>query len=183
MLARGKAAVEAGLCCPTAYITELTLLIAFLSQLCAAARVCPTRTTDLRGGKPSHRGPTCSSHTVKTETTPEPGQHPTLHLHTPTFAVGAPRQVLPQAAGGCLKHNTPPGQLSADHCSMRPWARKSPEKKWDCTSCMIGSAAAGAPRSSALTQVAQFVAQNKLAFQLSPWSKDHYPHSDWSTTL
>lgn len=90
MLAQGKAAVEAGLCCPTAYITELTLLIAFLSQLCAAARVCPTRTADVRGGKPPQHGPTCRSHTAKTETPPEPGQHPTLHLHTPTFAVGAP---------------------------------------------------------------------------------------------
>lgn len=97
----GKGAVEAGLCCPTAHITELTLLIAFLSQLHAAARVCPTRTADLGGGKSSQNSPACSSHTAKSMTAPEPGQHPTLYLHTPTFAAGAPDQVLPQAMGSC----------------------------------------------------------------------------------
>lgn len=129
VLAQGEAAVEARLCCPTAHVTELTFLIAALSQLCAAARVCPTRTADLGGGKPSQHSQEWEQPQTRA------ASHP--HLHTPAFAAGVPARYshnngeLPQC------NNTSPGQLSTDHCAVRPWARKSPEKKWDCSSWLV----------------------------------------------
>lgn len=84
----GKGSSGSRLCCPTAHITELTLLIAFLSQLCAAG----LSHQDCRSGR--QLSPACSSHTAKRENnskarpaSPSPAQ--------PSLCCRAPDQVLP----------------------------------------------------------------------------------------
>lgn len=101
VLAWGKRAMEAGLHCTTAHITELTLLKAFLPLLCTAVAVCPTRTADLEGGELSTAWPQVQlspNQKLDNSKTQPASQSPSAH---PTFAVEGPNQVLLQAIGSC----------------------------------------------------------------------------------
>lgn len=123
VLAQGKAAVEAGLCCPTTHITELTLVIAFLPQLCAAARVFSHQ--DCRSGRrqtlPSQPYMQLSHSQEQDSSRARPASHPP-QLHSPAFAAGAPDQVVPQC------NNTPQGSSVHTTAPWDPGLGKAQEK-------------------------------------------------------
>ena len=101
VLAQGKTAMEAGLHCTTADITADTFDSFSPTALHSSHSLSHH---NCRSGRRQalHSMALDPAFSPNQElTTPKPSQHPSLPLHSPTFAGEAPNQVLPRATGGC----------------------------------------------------------------------------------
>lgn len=95
----GQGSTGSRLCCPTAHVTELTPLIAFLSQLCAAG----LSHQDCRSGRRQTlpvQPYTQLWHSQEGEELQNQPSIPAPPAH-PNLCSGAPDQALPWAMGSC----------------------------------------------------------------------------------